>query len=223
MRHAPHGHFGRHLLRHLAAPFARHAMGRHQPGHGGSGMGGHGSFDGEGGLPRGRKFSSDDLQLLVLALLAEQPRHGYEIIKALEARSNGFYCPSPGMVYPALTYLEEIAYATVEANGNRKLYHIAAAGSEHLASNRERVELMLAKLTHIGRKMDLVRRAYAGEASEGAEERTGWVPEFIQSRRALKHALLLRTDAPADEQRRIAAILARATAEIEAGPAVSTE
>lgn len=218
MHHPARGHFGRHLLRHLAAPFMRHAMGRHQHGHGGPAFGGPGGFDGEGGgLPRGRKFSSDDLQLLVLDLLAEQPRHGYEIIKALEARSNGFYCPSPGMVYPALTYLEEIAQATVEACGNRKRYHIAEAGSAHLAANRERVELMLAKLSHIGRKMDSVRRAFSGETVEGGEETGSWLPEFIQSRRALKHALLLRTDAPIGEQRRIAAILARATAEIEAG------
>jgi len=201
----------------------RHAMGRHQHGHGGPAFGGPGSFDPEGGgMPRGRKFSSDDLQLLVLALLAEQPRHGYEIIKALEARSNGFYCPSPGMVYPALTYLEEITYATVEASGNRKLYRIADAGSAHLAANRERVELMLAKLTHIGRKMDSVRRAFSGETNEGGEEPGAWLPEFVQSRRALKHALLRRSEAPADEQRRIAAILARATAEIEAGSPAHT-
>jgi DNA-binding PadR family transcriptional regulator len=167
-------------------------------------------------MPRGRKFSSDDLQLLLIAMLAEAPRHGYELIKALADRSNGFYAPSPGMVYPALTYLEEIGYASVELEGNRKRYALSDAGRDYLAQNRERVDLMLAKLTHFARKMDLVRRAYAGEdTSDETVGDTGWTPELIAARRALKRALILRTDVPADEQRRIAAILARATAEIE--------
>ncbi|WP_118183397.1 PadR family transcriptional regulator [Paraburkholderia phosphatilytica] len=227
---------GRHGFRHFDREFARrlhalwHAVGR--GGRGGGGRGGRGGW-GEGpggfgggfaggfgggdfgdGMPRGRKFSSDDLQLLLLALLDQQPSHGYELIKALEARSNGFYSPSPGMVYPALTYLEELGYVTVELEGNRKRYALSDAGREHLNANRERAELMLAKLTHIARKMDMVRRAFAGEEPADPSE-GGWVPELIEARRALKHALVRRTDTSADEQRRIAAILARATAEIE--------
>ncbi|SMC26084.1 Transcriptional regulator PadR-like family protein [Andreprevotia lacus DSM 23236] len=225
-------HRAAHHLRHLehhgrcGGEFAEghwgwHAMrgGRHRHGHGGGFFGGGpGGFDSEGGgMPRARKFSSDDLQLMLLALLAEQPAHGYELIKALEARSNGFYAPSPGMVYPALTYLEEIGHATVEQTGNRKCYSIADAGRSYLAANREQAELMLARLVHIGRKMDMVRRAFAGEPAEGEPEAGGWLQELISARRALKHALVLRTEAGPDEQRRIAAILARATAEIEAG------
>src|SRR6201996_5147252 len=180
------------------------------------GPGGFGGGDGDG-FPRGRKFSSDDLQLLLLALLDAQPSHGYELIKALETRSNGFYSPSPGMVYPALTYLEELGYVTVQLEGNRKRYELAEPGRQHLANNRERVELMLAKLTHIARKMDSVRRAFAGEEPLDPSE-GGWLPELIEARRALKHALFRRDNVPADEQRRIAAILARATAEIEGKP-----
>ena len=197
----------------------RHGHGGGRFGGGPGGMGGMGGFGGEDGMPRGRKFSSDDLQLLLLAMLAEAPRHGYELIKALEDRSNGFYTPSPGMVYPALTYLEELGYTTVELEGNRKRYALSDAGREYLASNRERVDVMLAKLTHFARKMDLVRRAYMGEEVDDAAADSGWAPELIAARRALKKALLLRTDAPQDEQRRIAAILARATAEIEQNPA----
>ncbi|KAF0813081.1 Transcriptional regulator YqjI [Andreprevotia sp. IGB-42] len=213
--HAAHGHHhhGWHGRHHA------HAMGgggRHR-GHGGSFFGGPGGFDGDsGGMPRGRKFSSEDLQLLLLALLADQPAHGYELIKALQTRSNGFYSPSPGMVYPALTYLEEIGHATVEATGNRKCYQLAEPGRVYLAANRERVDFMLAKLLHIGRKMDSVRRAFSGEEESG-DDAGPWLPELANARRALKHALLMRTDAPAEEQRRIAAILACATAEIEAG------
>src|SRR6202158_3229989 len=80
----------------------------------GPGLGGRGFFG-------GRKLGSGELQLVILALLEERPRHGYEIIKALEETSKGFYAPSPGMVYPALTYLEEVGYATVEAEGSKKL------------------------------------------------------------------------------------------------------
>lgn len=215
------------VSRHLFAHFA----GGHRGGHGGrggrgggfaTGPGGFpgggfpGGFDGGEGFPRGRKFSSDDLQLLLLALLKDKPSHGYELIKALETRSNGFYSPSPGMVYPALTYLEELGYVTVELEGNRKRYAPAEPGQAHLAAHRERVDLMLAKLTHIARKMDSVRRALAGEDPAEVEE-GGWVPELIQARRALKTALFRRDAVPADEQRRIAAILQRATREIEDG------
>ncbi|MBB5417816.1 PadR family transcriptional regulator [Paraburkholderia atlantica] len=194
-------------------------------GHGGpGGMGGYGGFgsgpggfggDGDG-FPRGRKFSSDDLQLLLLSLIDTQPSHGYELIKALETRSNGFYSPSPGMVYPALTYLEELGYVTVQLEGNRKRYELADAGREYLAANRERVELMFARLSHIARKMDSVRRALAGEEPADVSE-GGWVPELNEARRTLKNALLRRDNAPADEQRRIAAILMRAAREIEGG------
>ncbi|MFM0502774.1 PadR family transcriptional regulator [Paraburkholderia caffeinilytica] len=197
-----------------------HAIGRH-PEHRGGGRGGRfggggpGGFGGDGdGFPRGRKFSSDDLQLLLLSMIDAQPSHGYELIKALETRSNGFYSPSPGMVYPALTYLEELGYVTVQLEGNRKRYELSEAGREYLATNRDRVELMLARLTHIARKMDSVRRAFAGEEPADISE-GGWLPELTEARRALKHALLRRDNAPAAEQRRIAAILMRAAHEIE--------
>ncbi|MFM0291553.1 MULTISPECIES: PadR family transcriptional regulator [Paraburkholderia] len=196
-----------------------HAIGRHHEqrggGRGGRFGGGPGGFGGDGdGFPRGRKFSSDDLQLLLLSLIGTQPSHGYELIKALETRSNGFYSPSPGMVYPALTYLEELGYVTVQLEGNRKRYELSETGRDYLAANRERVELMLARLSHIARKMDSVRRAFAGEEPADISE-GGWLPELNEARRALKRALLLRDNAPAAEQRRIADILMRAAKEIE--------
>src|SRR5277367_1130133 len=92
-----------------------------------------------GAFGRGRKLGSADLQLLLLALLAERPSHGYELIKALDERSNGYYAPSPGMVYPALTYLEEIGHASVEAEGTKKRYTISEAGLDHLEKNRAAV------------------------------------------------------------------------------------
>ncbi|MBM2884032.1 PadR family transcriptional regulator, partial [Chromobacterium phragmitis] len=108
---------------------------------------------------------------------------------------------------------EELGQVTVAASGNRKCYSIAQPGQNRLAEQKEHVELMLAKLRHIGRKMELARRAYAGEEI-GEDGAAGWTKEMIEARRALKHALLLRDHADAEEQRRIAAILQRATAEI---------
>jgi DNA-binding PadR family transcriptional regulator len=200
-----------------------HAMGRHRShgvGPGGWGErfgGGFGGGFGDGdGFGRSRKFTSDDLQLMLLALLAERPGHGYELIKALDARSNGFYSPSPGMVYPALTYLEELGYVSVTLEGNRKRYELSPDGRAYLDTHRERADLILARLTHFGRKMDLMRRAFAGQ-DLADETEGGWVRELIEARGALKRALLRRTDASPEEQRRIAAILARATQEIEQG------
>ncbi|AIS98219.1 PadR family transcriptional regulator [Burkholderia thailandensis] len=182
----------------------------------GGGPGGFGGFGGDDAMPRGRQFSADDLQLLLLALLAEQPSHGYELIKALDTRSSGFYTPSPGMVYPALTYLEELGYVTVQVEGNRKRYALADAGRAHLDAQRERVEMLFAKLAHLGRKMEFMRRAFAGEAPAAPDDDTrGWLPEFVEARMALKQALLRKSSAGADEQRRIAAILRRAVADIE--------
>lgn len=175
------------------------------------GMGGNG-----GSLTRGRKFGSEELQLMLLALLKEQASHGYELIKALETRSNGFYTPSPGMVYPALTYLEELDYATVEAHGNRKRYHLAEPGRLYLDANRERIELLFAKLKHAARKMAWIKEALTDEAASepGGVGASGWLSEFVEARRALKMALYRHSDASTDEQRRIAAILQRAASEI---------
>lgn len=186
--------------------------GRH--GAGGS-MGDWDGMGGDGGrLTRGRKFGSDELQLMLLALLKERPGHGYEFIKELETRSNGFYSPSPGMVYPALTYLEELGYATVEVHGNRKLYHLAEPGRLYLEVNRDRADLLFASLKHAARKIAWMKQAWNNDTDPGANSASGWLPEFVEARRAMKTALLRRTDAAPDEQRRIAAILTRAAFEI---------
>jgi DNA-binding PadR family transcriptional regulator len=165
----------------------------------------------------GRKLASVDLQLLILALLAEKPRHGYEIIKALDERSKGFYIPSPGMVYPALTYLEEIGHATVEVDGSRKLYHLTEAGKEHLDNNRSTADALFAQFGRVGERMDRVRRALhaeeVGEASDAEHERRG-SKELLRARRDLKAALADKWDSSREEQQRIVEILQRATREI---------
>ncbi|MGO9995466.1 MAG: PadR family transcriptional regulator [Steroidobacteraceae bacterium] len=195
-------------------------FGRH---HGGRGLGrfGRGFLDGDGlggrAFGMGRKLASVDLQLLILALLADKPRHGYEIIKALDDRSKGFYVPSPGMVYPALTYLEEIGHAVIEADGARKLYHITQPGRDYLEEHRTRADAILAQFERVGERMDRVRRAMrAGESDDNATaEREGrGSKELMRAQRDLKAALAEKSDSPSEVQQRIVEILRRATAEI---------
>jgi len=172
---------------------------------GGPGLGG-------GGFRTGRKLASGELQLVLLALLAEQPSHGYELIKALEERSGSFYTPSPGMIYPALTWLEEVGYASVAADGAKKLYSITDAGRQYLDENRESAEAMLDQLARIGAKMGRVREIFSAQDDEdprGGIWRDAWL-----ARRELKAALRDKRHAGAKEAKRIAEILKRAAAEV---------
>jgi DNA-binding PadR family transcriptional regulator len=81
-------------------------------------------------------FEQGDLKLVILRLLEEKPRHGYEIIKELETRSGGAYSPSPGTVYPTLTLLEDMGFArAVPEEGGKKIFEITDEGRKHLAEN----------------------------------------------------------------------------------------
>jgi DNA-binding PadR family transcriptional regulator len=220
-------HAARHIHDHFHDLAGRHGHFHGFGGrHGFSGDSRHGGFD---ALSRGRKLGSADLQLLLLALLAEKPSHGYELIKALDERSNGYYAPSPGMVYPALTYLEEIGYASVESQGTKKLYSITGEGLTHLESQRANVDALLEQLAYIGKRMDEVRRAMGGGRGENEDEAGDFdspgafrgrgrhgcgSPEVRAARRSLKSALIEKSGATTAEQRRIAEILERAAAEI---------
>jgi len=196
----------------------RRCGGRHAHRHGGlwAGIAGGRGF-GWHGFRAGRKLGGDDLQLVILALLADKPYHGYELIKALEERSGGFYSPSPGMIYPALTYLEEIGYASVEVEGAKKLYRITDEGRAHLEVNRRIVETIFAQLAWIGAKMEHVRKVFAGEEPRGDERDDaprGWSPELASARADLLRALGNLGAASPDEQRRVAEILRRVAREI---------
>src|SRR5690606_27531024 len=99
-------------------------------------------FPGERGGPfhrgrrRGRVFDSGELQLVVLELIGEQSRHGYELIREIETRSGGLYAPSPGMIYPTLSLLLEIGLIEeIETGSARKSFAITKAGRDHLAEN----------------------------------------------------------------------------------------
>src|SRR4030043_480158 len=82
-------------------------------------------------------FGRGELKYVILALLKEKPRYGYEIIRALEGRSHGFYTPSPGVVYPTLQMLEEMGYASATERDGKKIYTITEQGIKFLAEQKD--------------------------------------------------------------------------------------
>src|SRR6476469_1241417 len=111
-----------------------------------SNFGGWGDWSGQG--PRGRRhgrasrfFEQGDLKYVILRLLEEKPRHGYDIIKELESRFGGSYAPSPGTVYPTLTMLEDLGFArVVREEVGKKVYEITDEGRAHLAEHSTTVD-----------------------------------------------------------------------------------
>ena len=97
-----------------------------------------------------RVFDQGDLRFVILKLISEAPRHGYEIIKAIEDRVGGAYSPSPGVIYPTLTLLEELGYVTVESvEGSKKLYRITEAGEAALAEKKTVVDGIFARMADV--------------------------------------------------------------------------
>ncbi len=197
-----HGEAGRHCHE------ERHAA-SHTPFGGHRGGDVFGEWDGlRGGGRRGggggRMFGHGDLKLLLLALIEQQPRHGYELIRIIEDMFHGHYSPSPGAIYPTLTMLEELGYAQIEnAQGNRKLYAITDAGRAFLDENRAEVEAVTARTEHSAR---MVAKMSAPMSVRKAMH-------------ALKHALLMRgVSWDKAEAKRVAEILERAATDITARP-----
>ena len=208
-QHTEQGHCGQHHHHHH---HDRHA---HMEMHGRGARGFDGGERGDGMGPGGpggrggrgeraeRVFGRGDLPLIVLALIEISPRHGYEIIKAIEERCAGAYAPSPGAVYPTLTLLEEQDQVTASDSGSgKKLYTITQLGRAHLDTNRAQVDGIFARL-------DMVARMQARRA----------LPERLhQAMHTLKHALLLNKTSWSEEQtERVAAILEKAANEIVDG------
>ncbi len=96
-----------------------------------------------------RMFDSGALRLVVLGLIAEEPRHGYDIIKALEAKFQGAYAPSPGAIYPMLQMLEEADLVVSEAEGNKRLFSITDQGRAYLEENKAELERINAQIQHV--------------------------------------------------------------------------
>ena len=137
----------------------------------------------------GRPFDNGELRLVILRLIAEAPCHGYELIKAIEDRMGGTYSPSPGVIYPTLSLLEELGHTTVEADASgRKRYSITPEGQAFLAANQPAVEAIFARFS-------------------GAERGATPAP-VIRAMENLKLSLRLKMSGGALDAARIAAIAA---------------
>lgn len=145
-RHHRHGEHGGH-------GHMRHGMRR-----GGGFFGGRGGWDMEGDREGGRRqrvFGGDELRLVLLKLIAETPRHGYDLIRAIEERTGGTYAPSPGVVYPTLTLLSEMGLIAEQATeGARKLFAATPEGTAHLAQHAAEVQALFARLDALGAERD---------------------------------------------------------------------
>lgn len=110
-------------------------------------------WHGGGGRGLRRLFAHGDLRLVILHLIAEKPRYGYEIIKSIEEHAGGTYSPSPGVVYPTLTHLEELGYVSVSGagEGGRKQHEITQQGQAFLEANRPALEALLARMAEVSR------------------------------------------------------------------------
>src|SRR6266478_5196660 len=127
---------------------------RHCSGRGEFGGWRHG-FRGRGGPMR--FFGAGDLRYVILQRISEKPSHGYEIIKSIQERLGGMYAPSPGVVYPMLTMLEEMGHPTVVTEGARKLYTITEEGSKALAENKAQVDALFARMDQVRREQQIER------------------------------------------------------------------
>lgn len=117
------------------------------------GMGGWGTHEGrEGGRGgRGRRmFEGSELRLILLKLIEEQPRHGYDLIREIEERSGGAYAPSPGVIYPTLTLLDDMGQVEAKAEGTRKAFAITEAGSAELVEKADEVAALFQRLAELG-------------------------------------------------------------------------
>lgn len=166
-----HGRFG----------FGREHHGRH-------GFGFHHQERGRGGRGMRRMFDHGDLRFVVLKLIAEKPRHGYDLIKAIEEASGGAYAPSPGVIYPTLTLLEEMGMVSAQAEGSKKLYSITPEGQAYLAANQPGIEGLF------------------GRMAEAASRSTMFSPQILRARENLRTALKLKTTGQALTPDQIAVI-----------------
>ena len=162
----------------------------------------HRHWGGQGGGRTGRFFDHGDLRFLILKLIADKPSHGYELIKAIEEQLGGAYSPSPGVVYPTLTLLEELGYITeTPSAGNKKLYSVTPEGTAFLKANQAQVDAIFNRMKEAG-------RAFGG----------GPAPEIMRAAQNLRLALevKLRRGPLTDAQvRTITELLDKAASEIE--------
>jgi DNA-binding PadR family transcriptional regulator len=150
---------------------------------------------------RSQMFESGEIKFVILRLLKEKPRHGYEVIKALEERMGGHYTPSAGTVYPTLQLLEDQGYVRGVDTEGRKVYHITPEGERFLDENRDVLDEIL------DRVRDTLRDVAGGSMGElnAAFARLAGLTYKQAWRRGPDHPAVAR----------VVEILRRATEEIE--------
>jgi DNA-binding PadR family transcriptional regulator len=196
-RHPSHQHGERRFARDPLEPGERFGG---RPRHGGLH---HGGPD-HGGPHRGgrrRVFDHGDLRFILLSMIAARPAHGYDLIKALEERMGGGYSPSPGVIYPTLTMLEEQGFASVTSDDGKKHYQATAEGRNFLATNQAALDAIQARIDAIARERSVLPD-----------------PRILRAIENLKTALRLRLAGgavPEDQIARIAAAIDAAAAEAE--------
>lgn len=167
--------------------FGFHHHHHHRP-HGPHGHHPHQGGPGPGPRGRGPKmFDAGAMRYVVLQLIADKPRHGYEIIKELEQRSGGGYSPSPGAIYPLLSMLLDMGHVVASADGNKKLHTITPEGEAFLAENRQFVDAILARLAEGDEHREGLRNAMH-ELKHAAIEQaraSNHSPERIEQIRAI--------------------------------------
>jgi DNA-binding PadR family transcriptional regulator len=150
---------------------------------------------------RRRLFDHGDLRFILLSMIATRPAHGYDLIKALEERMGGGYSPSPGVIYPTLTMLEEQGFAGITPEDGKKLYHATDEGLAFLKANQASVDAIQARIDRIARD-----RSVAPD------------PRILRAIENLKTALRLRLAGgliPDEQVRAIAAAIDAAAATAE--------
>ena len=159
----------------------------------------------------GRMLAQGDLRLVALALIAQAPRHGYEIIKLVEEKTADWYSPSPGIVYPTLTYLEEAGYVTAQAEGAKKLFCITPAGRAHLEENRDFVNAVLDRFAAVGEKISRLRHR-----DEHDDERSNSGPPLVRAAlENLRDVALKRLEEEPESEPKVVELLARAANEMK--------
>jgi DNA-binding PadR family transcriptional regulator len=156
---------------------------------------------GHHGGGRRRVFDHGDLRFILLSMIAAKPAHGYDLIKALENRMGGGYSPSPGVIYPTLTMLEEQGFASATSGDGKKLYQATPEGEAFLGTNQAALDAIQARIDAIARERSVVPD-----------------PRIIRAIENLKTALRLRLAGgpiPDDQVRGIAAAIDAAAAEAE--------
>jgi DNA-binding PadR family transcriptional regulator len=185
--------------------------GMHRGGLGGRSFGGRGGFtvrwggDDDGGPKGGRSrrmFDSGELRLVLLKLIEEQPRHGYDLIREIEGRTGGAYAPSPGVIYPTITMLDDMGMIEERhAEGAKKQFAITIAGQALLTEREAEVEALFARLAEAGAER---------QRTDG-----GPIRRAMGNLRQVLHHRLTAEDIDADRLHEVAALLDEVAQRIE--------